>query len=76
MSVRELTILKIQNMPEILVKEVNDFIDFIFLKQERELWESWITFTESLKLSELDMSDYLTNLQRYEEKLISGEIKW
>ncbi|MBF0103643.1 MAG: hypothetical protein HQK77_22315, partial [Desulfobacterales bacterium] len=68
MSVRELTILKIQNMPEILVKEVNDFIDFIFLKQERELWESWITFTESLKLSELDMSDYLTNLQRYEEK--------
>jgi len=39
MSVRELTILKIQNLPETLLKEVNDFIDFIFLRQERSLWE-------------------------------------
>ncbi len=76
MSVRELTILKIQNLPEKLLNEVNDFIDFIFLRQENSRWELWNNFSESFKLSESDMSDYLTNLESYEDRLVSGEIKW
>ncbi|MBF0243562.1 MAG: hypothetical protein HQK64_13945 [Desulfamplus sp.] len=76
MSVRDLTMRKIQHLPETLLKEVNDFIDFIFLKQESSRWELWNNFNESLKLSEQDMSDYLSNLEDYEDRLINGEIKW
>lgn len=31
---------------------------------------------DSLEMSETDFSDYLSNLEDYEEKLARGEIKW
>jgi len=56
-------IVKLQKLPEPLVQEVNDFIDFLLTKSEMSLAES-------------DFSDYLTNLEDYEERLARGEIQW
>ena len=68
------TIHKIQQLPEPLIKEVNDFIDFIFVKQDNKRWQQWNHFNEALDLSESYFSDYLTNLESYEERLARGEI--
>ncbi|MEG4532876.1 DUF2281 domain-containing protein [Microcoleus sp. D2_18a_D3] len=53
-------------LPEPLVQEVNDFIDFLLLKYNSELPQ----------LTASDFSDYLKNLEAYEEKLARGEIQW
>ena len=66
MTVYDLTIAKISQLPESLVQEVNDFIDFLLLKYNSELPQ----------LTESDFSSYLKNLEAYEEKLIRGEIQW
>lgn len=39
-------------------------------------WELWLQFSESLDIGESDFSDYLSNLEDYEERLANGEIKW
>ena len=72
------TINKIQQLPipTPLVKEVSDFIDFILVKQDHKRWQQWTHFYETLDLSESDFSDYLTNLESYEERLARGEIQW
>lgn len=70
------TINKIQQLPEPLIKEVSDFVDFIFVKQDEKRWQQWSQFSESLDLSESDFSDYLANLETYEERLARGEIQW
>ena len=67
---------KIQQLPDSLIKEVNDFIDFIFVRQDQKCWEQWNHFHEILALSESDFSDYLGNLETYEERLARGEIQW
>ena len=56
MTVYDLTMAKIRQMPESLVQEVNDFIDFLLLKYNSELPQ----------LTESDFSDYLKNLVAYE----------
>jgi hypothetical protein len=61
MPLREQTLKKIQYLPEPLIQEVSDFIDFIFLKQDQ---------TQS------DLFDYLPYLETYEERLAQGEITW
>jgi hypothetical protein len=82
------TINKIQKLPKPLLKEVNDFVDFIFVKQDQKRWEQCSRqkfsqkllprnhFSETLDLSESDFSDYLANLETYEERLARGEIQW
>jgi hypothetical protein len=70
------TINKIQQLPKPLVKEVSDFVDFIFVRQDHKRWEQWNHFYETLDLGESDFSDYLTNLETYEERLARGEIQW
>lgn len=70
------TIAKIQHLPKPLVKEVNDFIDFIFLKHDQNRWQQWHQFSETLNLSQSDFSDYLSNLETYEEALVRGDIQW
>jgi len=50
------TISKIQQLPTHLIIEINDFIDFIVVKQDRR-WQQWNHFSESLELSESDFSD-------------------
>ncbi len=76
MNVYEQTIQKIRNLPEPLVKQVSDFIDFIAVKNDLKTWEIEQNFPESLELAESDFCDYKTNLEDYEERLARGEIKW
>ena len=76
MTIHDLTIAKIQQLPEPLTQEVSDFIDFLLVKQDPMQWERWIYFREALDLAELDFSDYLRNLEAYEERLARGEIRW
>jgi len=76
MTIHDLTIAKIQQLPESLTQEVSDFIDFLLVKQDQMNWERWLHFREALDLSELGLSDYLQGLQTYEERLARGEIRW
>ena len=75
-TIREQTIRKIEQLPESLVKEVNDYIEFLFVKQDHTRWQLWTDFSESFALSEAEMSDYLDNLMMYEDMLARGEIQW
>ncbi|MEG4283123.1 DUF2281 domain-containing protein [Microcoleus sp. A006_D1] len=66
MTLYDITISKINQLPDSLVQEVNNFIDFLLLKYNSELPQ----------LTESDFSDYLNNLEAYEENLACGEIQW
>ena len=76
MTVLETTIAKIQHMPEALVQEVNDFVDFLLTRSDPARWQKWQQFSEAAALAEAGLSDYLSNLQEYEERLARGEVKW
>lgn len=76
MSVYDETISKIRQLPEPLVQEVNDFVDFLLIKRNSDRAELWTQITEALKIAESDFSDYLENLEEYEERLARGEIQW
>jgi hypothetical protein len=76
MNLHEETIAKINQLPEPLVEEVSDFLDFLLMKRDRIQWEMWKQFAEGTKMAESDFSDYLSNLQEYEERLARGEIQW
>ena len=76
MTIHDLTIAKIQQLPEPLAQEVSDFIDFLLVKQDPMQWERWICFKEALDLAELSLSDCISNLEAYEERLARGEIWW
>jgi len=70
------TIEKIQKLPEPLLQEVNDFVDYLLMKYDHSRWQMWTQFTENADLVEGDFTDYLSNLENYEEQLARGEIKW
>lgn len=76
MSVYDTTVAKIRQLPESLVQEVSNFIDFLLLRQDSTRWQLWNQFAETLALSEADFSDYLSNLEDYENRLARGEIQW
>jgi len=76
MNVHDTTIAKIQKLPESLVREVNDFIDFLLMKHDRARWQLWVHFAEVLDMAESNFADYLSNLEDYEERLARGEIRW
>ncbi|MFB2933869.1 DUF2281 domain-containing protein [Aerosakkonemataceae cyanobacterium BLCC-F154] len=76
MSIKEQAIAKIHQMPESLVQEVSNFIDFLLLKRSEDQWQLWLEYIESKKISESDFSDYLANLEDYENRLARGEIQW
>jgi len=76
MAVRDITIAKIRQLPESLVQEVNDFIDFLLMKHDKTRWLLWIHFAEALELAESDFDEYLANLENYEDRLARGEIQW
>ena len=48
MTVYEHTVAKIQRLPEPLLQEVSDFIDFLLVKQDRTQRELWPRFRETL----------------------------
>jgi Protein of unknown function (DUF2281) len=76
MTVYERTVAKIQQLPEPLLQEVSDFIDFLLVKHDQMQWELWTHFRETLDVTESDFSDYLRNLEAYEESLARGDIQW
>ncbi|MBD2132140.1 DUF2281 domain-containing protein [Sphaerospermopsis sp. FACHB-1094] len=76
MNLQEKTIAQIQQMPDSLVKEVSDFIDRLLTKYKLEQGEWSFNFGESIDTAESDFADYLSNLEDYEQRLASGEIKW
>jgi len=75
-TIHEQTMSKIQQLPESLAQEVSDFIDFLLVKQDPTRWELWTHFNETLALAEADFTDYLQNLEAYEERLADGGIRW
>jgi hypothetical protein len=70
MSLYDETISKIRQLPEPLVQEVNDFVDFLLLRSDRDHLAVWTQFTKALKIAESDFSDYLLNLEAYEKDLL------
>ena len=76
MSVYEITVTKIRQLPESLVQEVSDFVDFLLMRRDSARWQLWTQFAEAMELSEVGLSEYLTNLEDYEARLASGEIQW
>jgi len=67
---------KIRELPEPLIQEVSDFIDFLQMKSDSTRWQLWILFNEALEIAESDFTDYLPNLEDYENRLAREEIKW
>lgn len=76
MTVYDETIAKIRQLPESLVQEVNDFVDFLRMRHDSTRAALWTQFTEAEEITESDFSDYLSNLEDYEERLARGEIQW
>jgi Protein of unknown function (DUF2281) len=76
MNIHNQTIAKINQMPESLVKEVSDYIDFLLWKRANSDSSAWLNSKESMEIVESDFSDYLSNLEDYENRLALGEIKW
>jgi len=72
----EETILKLRKLPEPLLQEVSDYIDFLMVKRNLNYWQIWKQFSDSLQMAETDFPDYLSNLEDYEDRLAKGEIKW
>ena len=69
MTVYDLTMTKIRQLPEPLVEEVSDFVDFLLFRQDSTRWQLWNQFTETSELAEAGFSDYLPNLEDYENRL-------
>lgn len=76
MTTYDATITKIGQLPESLLQEVSDFVEFLLMRQDSARWQMWNEFTEAVMLSEADFSSYLSNLEDYEARLASGEIRW
>ena len=75
MNIQTQSISKIGQMPEALVREVNDYIDFL-LWRDRHNQLTNMTSLDSTEMVESDFTDYLSNLEEYETRLANGEIKW
>jgi len=76
MTVYEATAAKIRELPEPLIQEVSDFVDFLQMKSDSTRWQLWMLFAEALEIAESDFADYLPKLEDYENRLARGEIKW
>jgi len=69
MTVYEAAAAKIRELPEPLIQEVSDFVDFLQIKSDSTRWQLWMLFNEALEIAESDFADYLSNLEDYENRL-------
>jgi hypothetical protein len=46
MIVHDTTIDKIRQLPEALAQEVNDFVDFLLMRNDTTRWQLWTQFAE------------------------------
>lgn len=76
MSVYDEIISKIRQLPESLIQEVNDFVNFLLLRSNTTRAELETQLPEAIEVAESDFSDYLRNLEDYEKRLARGEIQW
>lgn len=76
MTVHDATAAKIRQLPESLVQEVSDFMDFLVMRRDSARWQLWMQFAEALEITESDFSEYRVNLEDYENRLVRGEIRW
>ena len=76
MTIQEQTAAKVQNLPDILAQEVDDFVDFLVTKHDLVRRQCKNFVTESIQLAESGMGDYLSDLVDYEDRLARGEIQW
>ena len=76
MTVHDQTIAKIRHLPDALVQEVSDFVDYLLSKHSGKDSSLWLKSEESQEIAESDSSDYLSDLEDYENRLARGEIKW
>jgi hypothetical protein len=67
---------QVHQLPEPLVREIDDYVNFLLIRSNTTLWQMWLQFTEALNIAESDMPDYLPNLEDYENRLARGEIQW
>ena len=75
MNIQTQTISRIGQMPEALIREVNDYIDFLLWRDRHNQLTTTTSF-DSSEMVESDFADYLSNLEEYENRLANGEIKW
>jgi len=77
MTVYEEILGKIQQLPDPLVQEVQDFVDFLLTKQGRVEWQAGVLpIAGEENIAEEGMDTYLQDLEGYEERLAQGEIRW
>ncbi len=72
----EAAILKLQQLPEPEVRQINDLLDTLLQKYNYKQEHQSSQSPEWLELANADLSDYLSNLEDYEERLARGEIQW
>jgi hypothetical protein len=75
MNIQTQTISKIGQMPEALIRDVNDYIDFLLWRDRHDQLIN-LASLDSTEMVESDFADYLSNLEEYETRLANGEIKW
>jgi hypothetical protein len=52
MSVYDMTVTRIRQLPELLIQEVGDFVDFLLIRQDVTCWQLWNQFMKAPELSE------------------------
>ncbi len=67
MTVHETTIAKIQLMPEKLVSEVYNFVDFLMTRSDKARWLDFQLLSEGMVLTDTNADDYLPNLEVFEK---------
>lgn len=76
MLVKEQVIEKVRFLPDGILKEVDDFIDFLEIKRKKGETE-WAWLSRGVdKIEESDFKNYLDGLTIYEDMLAKGEIIW
>ncbi len=74
MTIRETAIAKLQQLPDSLLQQVNDFIDFLMYRprystvtddREDELAQAWTSWFESVDCLEVTPADSVSDYQQH-----------